>query len=640
MGNQSTATSSFNSQVAVGVRLAPQFVNRLCARLETAHAMPDGVSGLLFGTTHDDVIVVQAFRSLMDSEIAAIEAGQLRFDDAVAALARAAETDPALSPLDRVGWYTFRPLGGLHEADIAFHSRQFPAMSDIALVIRRADAGQLLFEFYTRGEEGLLTENEHRWGASKLSPRQTVSGPIEIALLTRVGRERATPAETRVPFEASEPRRDLFSVLRRQEQRLTETRQPAAPKRRLITTGNLPTLPAVVAAPKRGSVPWFSSAILFALAAGGTFAILVWHGLPSSTFGSFWQAILPDTGLNLRVEGQGDRVLLSWNRRNSVVRSADGGLLHIDDGMQHRDVRLDAAQVENGAVLYRPRSDDVSFRLDVHGQDGRTIKESLRVLDSGGRPSQALDVTSGTTPPVTPAASTNATADTPHVWQRIAGTSTITVPPPTPPSLEAPANLNPIGSAQKFDLSRLSAPALPDANSPAPAVSSATPSGAPSTTPTERTASQEQPVPQNADAAAASARPPTTGSEQQLSSLPSQSAPVHQLPSFPSQTQAPAQPISPLGRYTPPKPVRQVLPDISLLPPSIIASTGQIDIIVTVDKTGRVTQANVQPHGRRPPPPMAAAALRASRDWLFEPARLDGKAVISEHTIVFQFGGR
>jgi hypothetical protein len=556
------------------------------------------------------------------------------------ALGRAAETDPALSPLDRVGWYTFRPLGGLHEADIAFHDRQFPAMSDIALVIRRADAGQLLFEFYTRGQEGLLTEIEHRWGASKLSPRQTVSGPIEIALLARGGLGRDTPARTRVPFDAPEPRRDLFSVLQGQEQRLTEKRQPAVPKQRVITTGNVPTLPAVVTPPKRGSVPWFSSAILFALAAGGTFAILVWHGLPSSTSGSFWQAILPDTGLNLRVEGQGDRVLLSWNRRNSVVRSADGGLLHIDDGMQHRDVRLDAAQVENGAVLYRPRSDDVSFQLDVHGQDGKTVKESLRVLDSGGRPSQPVDVTSGTTSPAMPAASPEIPANTPHVWQRIAGTSTITVPPPTPPSLEAPPNLNPSGSAQKFDLSRLSAPPLPDGNSPAPVVPSATPSGTPSTTQTERTPSQEQAVPQSGDAATASARPSMTASEQQLTSLPNQSAPAHQLPSFPSQSQAPAQPVNPLGRYTPPKPVRQVLPDISLLPPSVIASTGQIDIIVTVDKTGRVTQAKVQPHGRRPPAAMASAALTASRDWLFEPARVDGKPVASEHTIVFQFGGR
>ena len=622
----SVAAPSQSFQGVSGIRLAPQFVNRLCTRLEIAHSMPDGVSGLLFGTAHDNLVVVQAYRSLADADVAAIESGQLRLDDAVTALAKAAETDPALAALDVVGWYAFRPLGGLHEADIAFHNRLFPAMSDVALVVRRADAGQLLFEFYTRARHGLLTENEHRWGASHLSPRQTVSGPVDIALLKR-------PEEQ--PIEATlapEPKRShLFSVLHREE-----SKEHADTKRRLITTGNLASVPAVVAPPKRSGVPWFSSAILFAVAAGGTFAVLVLHGVPSSSSGSFWRAILPDTGLNLRIEGQGDRVMLSWNRRNSVVHSATGGLLHIDDGTQHRDVRLDAAQIENGAVLYRPNSDDVSFRLQVQGQDGRTVAENLRILDSS-RTSQPLDLSASSQTAGTPTAITAAPVQAPHVWQPVVASSTVTVPQPPEPTLEPPKSAT--QSAQKFDLSRLNAPAIPPPTSPVTGNSDTTTRGsAPAVASTET-----GPTPVQTDRRSEQLAPATSPQSALPEQLPPSAEPAGQIPATPFS--ASAKPTLPATnaptfaqRYTPPRPIKQALPNISQLPASIIASTPEIDVIVTVNSSGRVTQARVQPHGRKPARAMVAAAVDAAKDWFFEPAKLDGKAVASEHTIVFQFG--
>lgn len=635
--DQRPATPPYNSQLASGIRLAPQFVNRLCSRLETAHVMPDGISGLLFGTLHDDLIVVQAFRSLMDSEIAAIEAGQVTLDDAVRELARAAERDPALAPLDVLGWYAFRPVGGLHEADLAFHSRQFPSMSDVALIVRRADGGFLVFEFYTRAQEGLLTEKNYLWGASRFSPAQAVSGPVEIALRTRAERRALDEPQPEPHQQPEEARRwNRFSILQSSEPGRSDASERSKPKRRLITTGELSSVPAVIAPPKRSHVPWFSSAILFAIAAGGTFAFLVFGGVPSASSGSFWRAILPDAGLNLRVEGQGDRVLLSWNRRNSEVRSAAGAILHIDDGNQHRDVHLDAAQVENGAVLYRPNSDDVSFRLAVRGQDGTVAAENLRVLDSARAPAQPVDISASTTPSTGAAPSNTGPVAAPHIWQPVATTSTVTVPQPAA-RLEAPAP-----SAQKFDLSRLDAPALPNTTSPAatiPATSS--PGNSPSTEPSERPQqASAQPPPATLE------QPPTQTAENRQSMLLSQSAAAPQSSfQLPANTPAPSQPATPTqnvfaGHYTPPKPVRQVLPDIAELPPSIIASTPQIDVVVTVDKNGRVTHAQVEQHGRKAARSMVIAAETAARQWVFEPARLDGRTVPSEHSIVFQFGGR
>src|SRR5579884_4060135 len=397
--DESTETPSYNSQPASTIRIAPQFANRLCSRLETAEAMPDGISGLLFGTSQEDVVTVHAFRSLADSEITAIDAGKLTLENAVRELAVNAQRDPGLVGLDRTGWFAFRTVGGLNDSDIAFHNSQFSSPADIALIVRRAE-GQLLFEFYARTERGPLTEKQHRWGASRFSATQALLGPVEIAMRARAKKAaRAEGKALAVREEAPAPRRtNPYSIFGPAEEPASAPSPRSKPKGRLVTAGELPSLPAVIAQPKRSGVPWLSSAILFLIFAGGTFAFLLARGIPSANSNSFWRALLPDTGLNLRVEGQGDRVLLSWNRRNSVVRSAAGATLHIDDGAQHRDVRLDAAQVENGAVLYRPNSDDVSFRLDVRGQDGSSIAENLRVLDSTHANAQPVDLAAADAP--------------------------------------------------------------------------------------------------------------------------------------------------------------------------------------------------------------------------------------------------
>jgi hypothetical protein len=238
---QSAAVPSYNSRLAAGIRLAPQFVNRLCSRLETAESMPDGVSGLLFGTAHDDVLVVQAFRCLIDADLAAIEAGQVKLDDAVRDLVRTAEADPSLAPMDLIGWFAFRPLGGLHEADIAFHSRQFTSAFDVALIVHRGEGGYLLFEFYVPGEKGLLTEKQHRWGAWRFPYNQSVSGPVEIALRGRAKQnaveEQTSEGAREDPVRAQ--RKNNFSILRPSEEPIREPAEKPKGKRRVITSGEV-----------------------------------------------------------------------------------------------------------------------------------------------------------------------------------------------------------------------------------------------------------------------------------------------------------------------------------------------------------------------------------------------------------------
>ncbi|HEX3684363.1 MAG TPA: hypothetical protein VHU83_17645 [Bryobacteraceae bacterium] len=144
-----------------------------------------------------------------------------------------------------------------------------------------------------------------------------------------------------------------------------------------------------VPGPPRGRIPWISSLLVFLLSAGVTFGAVylreLWAG-PALPAPRFLQAVPPGEGLGLRVEYEGERLLVTWSRTSPAVRSAAQGVLRIDDGGQHRDVLMDSTQVVVGSVLYKPASNDVTFRLEVQSNGGKSTVESIRVLDSGKPP--------------------------------------------------------------------------------------------------------------------------------------------------------------------------------------------------------------------------------------------------------------
>jgi TonB family protein len=88
--------------------------------------------------------------------------------------------------------------------------------------------------------------------------------------------------------------------------------------------------------------------------------------------------------------------------------------------------------------------------------------------------------------------------------------------------------------------------------------------------------------------------------------------------------------------YIPPKPVHQVLPNTRSFFPGAVAAVPQVEVMVKVDASGKVTDALIT-GSKKLTGVVAASVLTASRQWLFQPATLRGKAVPSEHTIVFQF---
>jgi hypothetical protein len=88
-------------------------------------------------------------------------------------------------------------------------------------------------------------------------------------------------------------------------------------------------------------------------------------------------AAMHNFSLSLSVKKSGDNLRVSWSRLSPAVRSAQRGLLEIDDGGYTRPVALDAAQLQNGSLIYRSVSNSVRFRMTVFPQARVSVVETL-----------------------------------------------------------------------------------------------------------------------------------------------------------------------------------------------------------------------------------------------------------------------
>jgi len=277
----------------------------------------------------------------------------------------------------------------------------------------------------------------------------------------------------------------------------------------------------VSGAARRVTWIWVSSAIVFLIAAAGTFiaALAYDHGPISATI---VRAALPEQPLRLRVENLNGRLQVSWNLDSPAVRTATSGVLHIQDEKQVSDLPLDARQVANGSVEYQPVSREVFFRLDLESTSG-PAEATLQVIDE--------------VPPVP--AQKKVTTDEFAAYDETAKRS----------------------------------------SSPKP----------------DKATAYDDPRGPNA---------PPSGTTLQ---------------------------------YIPPRPLQEVWPDPKTIWPGLVTSAIQVAVQVDVDAMGRVTAAKIVNGGQRVPPPLAASALSAAKQWMFEPARRGNQMIEGQHTIMFHF---
>ncbi len=88
-------------------------------------------------------------------------------------------------------------------------------------------------------------------------------------------------------------------------------------------------------------------------------------------------AAAQDLSLSLSVKRNDDNLSVTWNRFAPSVRAAQQGLLEIDDGGYTKPVSLDAAQLQNGSLIYHNATNAVRFRLTVYPQARLSVVETF-----------------------------------------------------------------------------------------------------------------------------------------------------------------------------------------------------------------------------------------------------------------------
>jgi hypothetical protein len=83
-----------------------------------------------------------------------------------------------------------------------------------------------------------------------------------------------------------------------------------------------------------------------------------------------------DFSLSLAVTRTDQTLTLRWDKQAPAVRAAKRGVLEIEEEGISKPVDLDAAQLQNGTLIYRNVSDDVRFKLSVFPQEGLSVSQS------------------------------------------------------------------------------------------------------------------------------------------------------------------------------------------------------------------------------------------------------------------------
>jgi len=75
-----------------------------------------------------------------------------------------------------------------------------------------------------------------------------------------------------------------------------------------------------------------------------------------------------------------EQMEISWDHDAAAVKEADHATLEILDGEVTESVPFESKQLQDGVLVYRPHTNDVSVRMVVEGRTGEKITESVRAV--------------------------------------------------------------------------------------------------------------------------------------------------------------------------------------------------------------------------------------------------------------------
>jgi hypothetical protein len=80
--------------------------------------------------------------------------------------------------------------------------------------------------------------------------------------------------------------------------------------------------------------------------------------------------------LSLHADKSGDNLHIQWDRQAPAIRTAQKGVLSIEDGAYSKTVDLDQSQLQTGSVVYHYNSNHVRFRLEVFAKERDSLAET------------------------------------------------------------------------------------------------------------------------------------------------------------------------------------------------------------------------------------------------------------------------
>jgi hypothetical protein len=262
------------------------------------------------------------------------------FDDA-----RVRSEPDSSRPTYAVGYFRSHTRDGFSLApeDIGLMEHYFPSPSQIALLVKPFATKVSVASFFVR-EDGLFPS----------------TAPLEFPFRRReLTGEEAPPRRT---MQERVPRR-------RQVRNVVEEVEIPEPVSSVPEPAYTYTSPSK--SRTRGGWVWIPLSFVFLLLGVvlGFQAALTMSGKTSGG------AI--DYSLGLTVNKEGANLSVKWDRDAPAIKTAQRGLLEIQDAGYTKPVDLDAAQLRNGSILFTNASKTVHFRLIVYPQARVTVMQTM-----------------------------------------------------------------------------------------------------------------------------------------------------------------------------------------------------------------------------------------------------------------------
>ena len=302
---------------------------------------------------------------------------------------------------------------------------------------------------------------------------------------------------------------------------------------------------------------------------------------------------------------EGERLSLDWDRDAPAIQAAECGVLWIADGGIHRRLILDASQLRAGKLFYWPINKDVSFEIMMSG--GKNQSGDAVCSNNAAAPLQPAEY------PARPVQQADRTAS----HKRLNTIQKARESIESPQSEDASANDNArieSSGVPTFAIEGESQliPTLPVHHISLPVVS-------------------EQPM------------------------LSTAVSPVPQVAPEPySAVTVETVPDSRLGRivgkmpllrrlhrtteFSPPRPVRETAPSVPTELRQTLKSEVPLDVRAYVDKSGKVTYAELLSDYIRVDSSLASIAVFDARQWEFIPAQLGAHTVPGQVILHYRFG--